>query len=155
MPKLFLSGNPEADELLSNDPLALLCGMVLDQQVPMEKAFAGPHVLTERLGHDLNAAAIAAYDPDRFAALFVGPPAIHRYPAAMAARVQKLCAALVADYGGPAGARRPGRTARREPTPRSPTSPARSHCAPFGSTSGRRRRRPKRSASRHRDRRPR
>src|SRR5664280_56676 len=60
MPKLFLSGNPEADELLSNDPLALLCGMVLDQQVPIEKAFAGPHVLTERLGHDLNAAAIAA-----------------------------------------------------------------------------------------------
>src|SRR5665811_81340 len=100
MPKLYLSGDPEADELLSRDPLALLCGMVLDQQVPMEKAFAGPYVLTERLGHDLNAAAIAAYDPDRFAALFVGPPAIHRYPAAMAARVPKLCAALVADYGG-------------------------------------------------------
>jgi uncharacterized HhH-GPD family protein len=104
MPKLYLSGDPEADELLSRDPLALLCGMVLDQQVPMEKAFAGPYVLTERLGHDLNAAAIAAYDPDRFAALFVGPPAIHRYPAAMAARVQKLCAALVADYGGSAEA---------------------------------------------------
>src|SRR5664280_2579804 len=99
MPKLFLSGNPEADELLSNDPLALLCGMVLDQQVPMEKAFAGPHVLTERLGHD----AIAAYDPDRFAALFVGPPAIHRYPAAMAARVQKLCAAVVRNQGGEGG----------------------------------------------------
>jgi uncharacterized HhH-GPD family protein len=101
---LHLAQDAAADAVLDRSPLALLIGMLLDQQVPMEKAFAGPYVLTERLGHDLNAAAIAAYDPDRFAALFVGPPAIHRYPAAMAARVQKLCAALVADYGGSAEA---------------------------------------------------
>src|SRR5664280_3913261 len=101
---LHLAQDAAADAVLDRSPLALLIGMLLDQQVPMEKAFAGPHVLTERLGHDLNAAAIAAHDPDLFAALFVGPPAIHRYPAAMAARVPKLCAALVADYGGSAEA---------------------------------------------------
>src|SRR5674536_400386 len=83
---LHLAQDAAADAVLDRSPLALLIGMLLDQHVPMEKAFAGPHVLTERLGHDLNAAAIAAHDPDLFAALFVGPPAIHRYPAAMSAR---------------------------------------------------------------------
>jgi uncharacterized HhH-GPD family protein len=104
MPNLFLSGDPEADELLRRDPLALLCGMLLDQQIPMEKAFAGPWVLVERLGRDLDAADIADRDPVEFVALFARPPAIHRFPAAMAARVQQLCRVLVADYGGSAAA---------------------------------------------------
>lgn len=78
--------------------------MLLDQQIPMEKAFAGPWVLVERLGRDLDAADIADRDPVEFVALCARPPAIHRFPAAMAARVQQLCRVLVADYGGSAAA---------------------------------------------------
>lgn len=104
MPTLFLSGNPEADELLSHDPLALLVGMLLDQQIPLEKAFSGPLVLAERLGCDLDAADIAGRGPAEFAAMFARPPAIHRFPAAMAGRVQQLCAVLETDYDGSAAA---------------------------------------------------
>jgi uncharacterized HhH-GPD family protein len=97
---IYLAGDETADALLAGDPLALLIGMLLDQQVPMEKAFIGPHVLRERLGHDLDAAEIAAYDPEKFAALFAGPPAIHRFPGSMAKRVQALAAMLVERYDG-------------------------------------------------------
>ncbi|MGI8867476.1 MAG: HhH-GPD-type base excision DNA repair protein [Mycobacteriales bacterium] len=103
-PRIVLAADPDADDLLATDPLALLIGMLLDQQVPMEKAFVGPHVLRERIGHDLDAAEIAAYDPDRLAAIFAGPPAIHRFPQAMAKRTQALCRLVVDNYGGEAAA---------------------------------------------------
>jgi uncharacterized HhH-GPD family protein len=102
---LHLAQQPDADALLDRDPLALLVGMLLDQQIPMEKAFAGPYVLATRMGVDrLDAAEIADHDPESFAAMFVGPPAIHRFPGAMAGRVQALAHQLVADYGGSAEA---------------------------------------------------
>lgn len=101
---LHLSGDPEADELISRDPLALLIGMVLDQQIPLEKAFSGPAVLRRRLGGTLDAEAIADMDPDRLVDLFVERPAIHRFPAANAKRVQALCRLVVDEYGGDAAA---------------------------------------------------
>src|SRR5580658_1790926 len=100
MTTLRLSGDPEADKLLSKDPLALLIGMVLDQQVPLEWAFAGPAELRRRLGHDLDAREIAAMDPQALVAAFSAKPALHRYPGSMAARVQEMCRVLVDDYGG-------------------------------------------------------
>ena len=100
---LHLSQDPDADALLSRDPLALLLGMLLDQQIPMEKAFRGPAVLLERLGH-LDAAQIAEADPEGFAALMAKPPAVHRFPGSMATRVQDLCRALVEHHGGRASA---------------------------------------------------
>ena len=100
---LHLSQDPDADALLSRDPLALLLGMLLDQQIPMEKAFRGPAVLLERLGH-LDAAQIAEADPEGFAALMAKPPAVHRFPGSMATRVQDLCRALVEHHGGRAEA---------------------------------------------------
>ena len=103
MPALHLSQDPDADALLSRDPLALLLGMLLDQQIPMEKAFRGPAVLLERLGH-LDAAKIADADPEGFAALMSTPPAVHRFPGSMAKRVQELCRALVEHHGGRAEA---------------------------------------------------
>jgi uncharacterized HhH-GPD family protein len=78
--------------------------MVLDQQVPLEKAFSGPWVLRQRLGKDLDAAEIAAMNPDELTALFVERPALHRFPGSMAARVQELCRLLVQEYGGNAAA---------------------------------------------------
>jgi uncharacterized HhH-GPD family protein len=104
MTTLRLSGNPEADKLLSKDPLALLIGMVLDQQVPLEWAFAGPAELRRRLGHDLDAREIASMDPEALAAAFSARPALHRYPGSMAGRVQELCRTLVDQYGGKADA---------------------------------------------------
>jgi uncharacterized HhH-GPD family protein len=101
MPKLQLSQDPDADALLSRDPLALLLGMLLDQQIPMEKAFKGPWVLQERLGA-LDAHAIAEHAD--FAAVMSQVPAVHRFPGSMAVRVQALCRALVADYDGEAAA---------------------------------------------------
>ncbi|MGB8652369.1 MAG: HhH-GPD-type base excision DNA repair protein [Mycobacteriales bacterium] len=98
MPTLHLSQDPDADALLSKDPLALLLGMLLDQQIPMEKAFRGPFDLRERLGHDLDATEIAER-PD-LAQLFAVPPAIHRFPGSMAGRVQELCRHLVAHHDG-------------------------------------------------------
>ncbi|MGW7068064.1 HhH-GPD-type base excision DNA repair protein [Streptomyces sp. NPDC054855] len=98
---LHLAQEPEADELLGRSPLAALVGMLLDQQVPMEWAFAGPHTIARRLNaDDLDAHEIAAYDPEEFAALLSAKPAVHRYPGSMAKRIQQLCAYLVEHYGG-------------------------------------------------------
>jgi uncharacterized HhH-GPD family protein len=98
---LNLSLDPKADALLSKDSLALLIGMVLDQQIPLEKAFRGPYDLLPRLGvKKLDAKQIAGWDPDDLVQHFVRPPAIHRYPAAMAKRVQDLCQVLVDEYAG-------------------------------------------------------
>jgi uncharacterized HhH-GPD family protein len=101
---LFLAGEPDADALLSKDPLALLIGMVLDQQVPLEKAFKSPFDLQERLGGTLDVASLAAMDPDELAAIFSERPALHRFPKSMAGRVQELCALIVDSYGGDAAA---------------------------------------------------
>ncbi|RST24025.1 Fe-S cluster assembly protein HesB, partial [Streptomyces sp. WAC04770] len=104
-PTLRIAQQPKADELLARSPLAALVGMLLDQQVPMEWAFTGPYTLAERMGSDdLDAAAIAAYDPEAFTALFTTKPALHRYPGSMAQRVQQLCQYLVAEYDGEASA---------------------------------------------------
>ena len=99
-----VTGDPEADALLADDPLALLIGMLLDQQIPMEWAFAGPLKLRERMGGRLDAAEIAAVDPDAFTLLFKGPPALHRFPGSMGKRTQDLCQYLVDHYGGRAAA---------------------------------------------------
>ncbi|MDE0120807.1 MAG: Fe-S cluster assembly protein HesB [bacterium] len=96
------TNNPDADRLLAEDSLALLIGMLLDQQFPMERAFFGPYLLQERLGGPLDAGEIADWDPEEFATIFRGPPAIHRYPASMAKRTQALCQTLVEEYGGAA-----------------------------------------------------
>ncbi|GIU91416.1 MAG: (Fe-S)-cluster assembly protein [Acidimicrobiia bacterium] len=96
--------NPDANRLLADDPLALLIGMLLDQQFPMERAFLGPYLLRERLGSDLDAETIANLDPDRLVEIFKGPPAIHRFPASMAKRTQELCRVVAEEYGGDAGA---------------------------------------------------
>lgn len=101
---LQLSQNAEADALLDRDPLALLIGMLLDQQVGMEWAFSAPAVLAGRLGQDPDAGEIAAYDPEKFAALASQKPAIHRFPGAMAKRIQQLCQHLVEHYEGDAAA---------------------------------------------------
>lgn len=103
-PQLHLTGDAEADALLSRDPLALLAGMLLDQQFAMERAFAGPFELSRRLGHDPTAAELAGYDPEALAKLFAQPPVIHRYPRSMAGRVQDMCRLLVDRYGGDAAA---------------------------------------------------
>ncbi|ANW19137.1 HhH-GPD-type base excision DNA repair protein [Streptomyces clavuligerus] len=104
-PEIHLAQQPEADELLGRSPLAALVGMLLDQQVPMEWAFSGPYTIARRMGHDdLDAAAIAAYDPEGFAGLLKEKPAVHRYPGSMAQRVQQLCRYLVDEYGGDAAA---------------------------------------------------
>lgn len=97
---LMLSQDAPADSLLERDPLALLLAMLLDQQVPMERAFAAPYELKQRLGHDLDAHELADYEPDALADLFARPPALHRYPKAMAGRVQDLCRAVVEHYDG-------------------------------------------------------
>ncbi|MGI8796494.1 MAG: HhH-GPD-type base excision DNA repair protein [Acidimicrobiia bacterium] len=101
-----VTGDPDADRLLVDDPLALLIGMLLDQQVPMEWAFRGPFTLRERLGVTgrLDAQAIAAMAPDELEALFLTKPALHRYPASMAKRTHDLCRHLVDEYGGDAAA---------------------------------------------------
>lgn len=96
------TNNPDADRLLAEDSLALLIGMLLDQQFPMERAFFGPYLLQERLGGPLDAGEIADWDPEEFATIFRGPPAIHRYPASMAKRTQALCRTLVDEYDGAA-----------------------------------------------------
>jgi uncharacterized HhH-GPD family protein len=100
---LWLTGDPEADALLSEDDNALLIGMVLDQQVPMEKAFSGPLVIAQRMGGALDVAKIAAMSEEEFVALCSERPAIHRFPAAMAKRVRQLCQVLTDDYDGQAG----------------------------------------------------
>jgi uncharacterized HhH-GPD family protein len=97
---LYLSGDPDADALLADDPLALLVGLVLDQQVPLEKAFRSPLDLKERLGGTLDAATLAHMDPDHLADLFAERPALHRFPRSMAGRVQEVCRVIVDDYDG-------------------------------------------------------
>ena len=101
---LRLTGDPPADALLEQEPLALLIGMLLDQQVPMERAFHSPYELKERQGGRLEAAEIAAADPDELASLFAQRPALHRFPGSMAARTQELCRHLVEHHGGRADA---------------------------------------------------
>ena len=101
MPTLHLTQDAAADELLGRDPLALLLGMLLDQQFPMERAFAGPRLLADRMGVDsLSAADLADADPEQVTAWFQGPPAVHRYPGSMAARTQAVCRLLVERYDG-------------------------------------------------------
>jgi uncharacterized HhH-GPD family protein len=96
---LFLAQDADADALLDRDPFALLLGMMLDQQIPMEKAFFGPKLLAERMGVDrLDPADVAGHDPDTFAKMFAGPPAIHRFPGAMAARAQALARVVAENY---------------------------------------------------------
>ncbi|GAB3533215.1 HhH-GPD-type base excision DNA repair protein [Arthrobacter tecti] len=102
-PTLNITGDATADQLLSNDPLALLVGMLLDQQVAMETAFAGPAKISERLGR-FDAASIADYDADAFVELCRTPPAVHRYPGNMAGRVQALCRTVVDEWDGDASA---------------------------------------------------
>jgi uncharacterized HhH-GPD family protein len=103
-PAIPVTSNPEANDFLVQDPLALLIGMLLDQQVPMEWAFLGPWTLRGRLGGTLDAAAIAAMSEDEVVAVFCDKPAVHRYPAVMARRTHALCGALVEHYDGDAGA---------------------------------------------------
>lgn len=100
---LHITGDPAADALLTDDPLALLIGMLLDQQVAMETAFSGPLKISQRIG-TLDAGTIAGYDPETFSAAFSQTPAVHRYPGSMAARTQALCAAVEQDWGGDAAA---------------------------------------------------
>jgi len=96
-----VTGDPDVDQLLVADPLALLIGMLLDQQVPMEWAFRAPYTLRTRLG-GLDATAIAAMDPEALELVFRDKPALHRYPAAMAKRTHALCIVIVGEYGGDA-----------------------------------------------------
>jgi uncharacterized HhH-GPD family protein len=99
--RLHFTGDDDADRLLATDPLALLIGFALDQQVPVQKAFNGPMELTRRLGH-LDARRIAATDPEALAEIFRQRPALHRFPGAMAGRVQALCAYIVREHDGDA-----------------------------------------------------
>jgi uncharacterized HhH-GPD family protein len=99
--KLHFSGDDEADRLLARDPFALLIGFVLDQQVPLQKAFSGPLELQRRIG-TLDASEIAALDPEKLDAAFRERPALHRFPGNMARRTQDLAAAIARDYGGDA-----------------------------------------------------
>jgi uncharacterized HhH-GPD family protein len=96
---LYFTGDDEADRLLAEEPLALLIGFVLDQQVSVQKAFSGPLELRRRLG-TLEAAEIAAADPAELEQIFRAKPALHRFPGNMARRVQELCAVIAEDYGG-------------------------------------------------------
>lgn len=103
MSKLCLAQNPEADELLADCPFALLLGMMLDQQIPMEVAFAGPRKIAERLG-GIDPREIAECDPERFTAICSETPAVHRFPGSMSKRVQALAGEIVDRYGGDAAA---------------------------------------------------
>jgi uncharacterized HhH-GPD family protein len=105
VPTLRIAQDDAADKLLGRDPLALLIGMLLDQQFPMERAFAAPRLLADRLGvQTLSAAQLAECDPEVLQRHFQGPPALHRYPGSMAARTQDLARLLVERYDGRADA---------------------------------------------------
>lgn len=99
MPKLQLVQDPAADALLESNPFALLVGMLLDQQIPMEVAFAGPKKIADRMGR-LDVTEIADYDPEKFAALCSEKPAVHRFPGSMAKRIQTLAQTIVERYDG-------------------------------------------------------
>jgi uncharacterized HhH-GPD family protein len=96
---LWITGDAEADRLLEDDPFALLIGMLLDQQVPMEVAFAGPHKIAQRMA-GLDVHRVAEADPEEFAALCATPPAVHRFPGSMAGRIQAVAHAVAEDYDG-------------------------------------------------------
>jgi uncharacterized HhH-GPD family protein len=96
------TGDPDADRLLAQNPFALLIGMLLDQQFPMERAFYGPYLLQRRLGEPLDPARIAQMDPINLEPLFKGPPAIHRFPGAFAKRTHALAGSIVDHYDGDA-----------------------------------------------------
>jgi uncharacterized HhH-GPD family protein len=98
---VWMTKEPEANALLDREPLALLIGMLLDQQIPMEVAFAGPKKIYDRIG-TLDARTIAEYDPEKWATICTTPPAIHRFGGSMARRVQALCQYLVENYDGDA-----------------------------------------------------
>jgi uncharacterized HhH-GPD family protein len=98
--RLYFTADDEANELIARDPLALLIGFVLDQQVTVQKAFSSPLELKRRLGGSLDAAAIAGMDPGELERVFAERPALHRFPGTMARRVQDFCAALVSEYDG-------------------------------------------------------
>ncbi|GAA2089607.1 Fe-S cluster assembly protein HesB [Aeromicrobium tamlense] len=100
---LSITGDATADQLLTDDPFALLVGMLLDQQIAMEAAFSGPAKILERVG-TLDPAEIATQDPEGFEAVFRQTPAVHRYPGSMAGRVQTLAAAVRDEWGGDAAA---------------------------------------------------
>ena len=105
MPEMLpFTEDDDANRLLATNPFALLVGMLLDQQFPMERAFLGPHLLAERLGDEVTPATVAAADPDLLETIFKGPPAIHRYPGSMAKRTQALAQTIVDDYDGDAAA---------------------------------------------------
>jgi uncharacterized HhH-GPD family protein len=99
---LSLPVDAKANELLSRNPLALLIGMLLDQQVPLEKAFSSPYELVQRLGHEPTAAELADFNPEELATIFAERPALHRFPKAMAARTQELARMIVDRYDGDA-----------------------------------------------------
>ncbi len=101
---MAVTGDATADRLLNTDPLALLIAMLLDQQIAIELAFIGPSRLAERLGGRLDAARIAEIDPEEFVAIVRTKPALHRFPASMAGRIQAMCRHLVDEYDGDAGA---------------------------------------------------
>jgi uncharacterized HhH-GPD family protein len=101
---LSLPVDAEANELLTRNPLALLIGMLLDQQVPLEKAFSSPYELVQRLGHEPTATELATFDPEALATVFSQRPALHRFPKAMAARTQDLARLIVERYDGDAAA---------------------------------------------------
>ena len=132
------------DGLLNHDPLALLIGMLLDQQVPMEWAFRAPASLKERLGDRFDVSAIAAMDPEELVGVFCAKPALHRYPAAMARRLHGLCVQLVDHYGGDAANIWTGVSSGDELFDRVHALPgfgdekaaSSSRCWPSGSTSG-------------------
>lgn len=98
--ELYLTNEPEANAFIADDPLALLIGLVLHQQIPTEKAFHSPLVLRYRLGRDLDAAEIAAMDPEALEAVFKEKPALHRFPGSMAKRVQAVCDHITTEYSG-------------------------------------------------------
>ncbi|QAY59246.1 Fe-S cluster assembly protein HesB [Microbacterium protaetiae] len=100
---LHLTDDPAADDLLTRNPLALLIGMLLDQQIAMETAFTGPVKIEQRVG-SIDAATLTGYDPEKLVEVFRQTPAVHRYPGSMAARVQALCTAVEQDWGGDASA---------------------------------------------------
>lgn len=102
MPTFPVTGDEAADKLLVRNPFALLVGMLLDQQVPMEWAFRGPARLAERLDGELDAATIAALSPEELEAIFKGPPAVHRFPGSMAKRTHALAQHIVEHYDGDA-----------------------------------------------------
>ncbi|MFO7299497.1 MAG: HhH-GPD-type base excision DNA repair protein [Actinomycetes bacterium] len=96
--QLFFTESEDANRLLACDGLALMIGMLLDQQFPMERAFYGPYLLAERIGGELDAARIAAMDPGELESVFKGPPAIHRFPGSMAQRTQEMCRVIADEY---------------------------------------------------------